>query len=317
MIESELKKKPVSLYLLDHKLVVYRGHEGLVVQKDLCPHRKYPLSEGKIVDGVIQCGYHGWEFDSEGYLLKLPGIPKGPFEKRCPLVQTYPSQVHEGLIWVCLEPNVSFRPPPQNIGQRHIYQYSRSIEGETQEILENFLDPLHTAFVHDGIIRSTKKRNKTLIEVNPSEYGVEAKYTEEGKQTGIIGGYLGRSVEYSFGRFSQAHIIDLEYFSSRGLEMSNRFIITRNQGNQHTFFSQVTFRKSFLPNRLKLELLRPFLVKALKQDVEILRKQKDNFEVFADHPVQVTHLDIMRPFIDQVYAGEELKVEPYELELYL
>lgn len=317
MIESELKHEPVSHFLLDHKLVIYRGGQGIVVQRDLCPHRKYPLSQGKIVDGVIECGYHGWQFDSEGYLLKLPGSPKLKFERTCSSLKTYSAQVHEGLIWVCLNEDISFRPTPQNVGQRHIYQYSRNIEGETQEILENFLDPLHTAFVHDGIIRSTKKRNKTFIEVRPSEHGVEAKYTEEGRQTGIIGGLLGRSVEYSVGRFSEAHVIDLEYFSAKGLEMTNRFIITRNRGHHHTFFSQVSFRKSWIPNRIKLEILRPFLVKALRQDVQILKNQWDNFEAFPDQEIKRTHLDIMRPYIDQIYAGQKLQVESHDLELYL
>ena len=32
---------------------------------DRCPHRSVPLSFGKVADGRLQCGYHGWAFDAE------------------------------------------------------------------------------------------------------------------------------------------------------------------------------------------------------------------------------------------------------------
>ena len=42
---------------------------------DCCPHRLVPLSEGRITaTGQLQCGYHGWNFNSSG---KCTAIPQG------------------------------------------------------------------------------------------------------------------------------------------------------------------------------------------------------------------------------------------------
>jgi phenylpropionate dioxygenase-like ring-hydroxylating dioxygenase large terminal subunit len=33
---------------------------------DECPHRLAPLSEGRVVDGGLECPYHGWQFEGAG-----------------------------------------------------------------------------------------------------------------------------------------------------------------------------------------------------------------------------------------------------------
>src|SRR5687768_13550718 len=37
-----------------------------------CPHRLVPLAAGTVVDGRLQCGYHGWRFDAEGRCVDIP-----------------------------------------------------------------------------------------------------------------------------------------------------------------------------------------------------------------------------------------------------
>jgi len=32
------------------------------------------LSEGQIVDGRLECLYHGWQFDGEGKCVKIPQV---------------------------------------------------------------------------------------------------------------------------------------------------------------------------------------------------------------------------------------------------
>jgi phenylpropionate dioxygenase-like ring-hydroxylating dioxygenase large terminal subunit len=52
---------------LDEPVVLYRNLAGEpVALYDACSHRKFPLSMGKLVSDVVQCGYHGWEFDCTG-----------------------------------------------------------------------------------------------------------------------------------------------------------------------------------------------------------------------------------------------------------
>jgi phenylpropionate dioxygenase-like ring-hydroxylating dioxygenase large terminal subunit len=52
---------------MGEELVLWRGPEGkIIVMRDRCPHRSAKLSLGKIVNGNIQCRYHGFQYDREG-----------------------------------------------------------------------------------------------------------------------------------------------------------------------------------------------------------------------------------------------------------
>ena len=44
---------------------------------DACPHRKAPLSEGRVEDsGELLCSYHAWSFSPEGHCLAIPQAPQ-------------------------------------------------------------------------------------------------------------------------------------------------------------------------------------------------------------------------------------------------
>jgi toluene monooxygenase system ferredoxin subunit len=48
----------------NERLLVVRLDDGVCVYRDRCPHQGYPLSEGKLVDGVITCRVHEHSFDA-------------------------------------------------------------------------------------------------------------------------------------------------------------------------------------------------------------------------------------------------------------
>jgi nitrite reductase/ring-hydroxylating ferredoxin subunit len=54
-------------------LVVIRLANQIVAYEDVCPHAYWPLSEGSVRDGVLECPGHGWEFNAEtGRCLNAP-----------------------------------------------------------------------------------------------------------------------------------------------------------------------------------------------------------------------------------------------------
>ncbi|GFH54435.1 hypothetical protein CTEN210_10911 [Chaetoceros tenuissimus] len=73
---------------------------------DQCPHRKVPLSEGRIEDdGSLFCSYHGWRFDGEGDLIDIPQlstkeelatIQRNP-KSKC---NSFPVQIVNGVLYV-------------------------------------------------------------------------------------------------------------------------------------------------------------------------------------------------------------------------
>jgi nitrite reductase/ring-hydroxylating ferredoxin subunit len=54
-------------------VVVVRTTVGVFAYEDKCPHAFWPLSNGEINQGVLECPGHGWEFSVEtGKCLNAP-----------------------------------------------------------------------------------------------------------------------------------------------------------------------------------------------------------------------------------------------------
>ncbi len=57
------------------RAVAWTGADGeTCVARDVCPHRRAPLSAGTVVDGVLTCPYHGWSYDGAGRCVNVPAI---------------------------------------------------------------------------------------------------------------------------------------------------------------------------------------------------------------------------------------------------
>ncbi len=68
--------RPLGFSLYDEPFVIFRDGDGkLACLQDRCSHRAAKLSEGQILDGKIECLYHGWQFDREGKCTKIPQLP--------------------------------------------------------------------------------------------------------------------------------------------------------------------------------------------------------------------------------------------------
>lgn len=77
--------------------VLFRDETGAAACiKDSCAHRACPLSLGKVINGQVQCAYHGWEFDSSGTCTKMPST------KLCSGVgvAALPCFEKHGFVWV-------------------------------------------------------------------------------------------------------------------------------------------------------------------------------------------------------------------------
>jgi vanillate O-demethylase monooxygenase subunit len=92
-LTEEVSNKPLARMFLGEAVVLFRGADGAVVAlEDRCCHRSLPLSMGSIVEGNLQCGYHGLAFDTSGVCVKVPGqsrVPPGAEVRKYPLVERY------------------------------------------------------------------------------------------------------------------------------------------------------------------------------------------------------------------------------------
>ena len=64
------------LTILGQQLVFFRRSDGTVAAlEDACPHRKLPLSMGRLEGDRVVCGYHGLTFDGTGTCVAAPTQP--------------------------------------------------------------------------------------------------------------------------------------------------------------------------------------------------------------------------------------------------
>ena len=86
--------------VLGTPLVLFRGQGGRpAALVDRCAHRNVPLSAGRMVEGTVECAYHGWRFDAGGVCRLVPAL-LGSQEGRARRVPTHAARERQGYVWV-------------------------------------------------------------------------------------------------------------------------------------------------------------------------------------------------------------------------
>src|SRR5207237_9170752 len=84
-----------------HDIVVWRDSVGKIhAHDDRCLHRGAKLSVGEIVNGTLQCAYHGWCYDTAGQCVAIP-TSKTAETKLAPRLRlrSFECQERAGLVW--------------------------------------------------------------------------------------------------------------------------------------------------------------------------------------------------------------------------
>jgi phenylpropionate dioxygenase-like ring-hydroxylating dioxygenase large terminal subunit len=145
-------KEPLGRVIVGEPLVLYRRRTGeAVALEDRCPHRRMPLSAGRLTaDDKLVCGYHGLTFDSCGKCVLVPGQASPP-----PLrIRSYPVHEKSGVVWVWM--GVGDAPEPvapydtswlERPGWRTTKLY-RHAKANYLLLHDNLADLLHVAYLH-------------------------------------------------------------------------------------------------------------------------------------------------------------------------
>src|SRR5262245_23258426 len=68
--------EPIEIKRLSEHLALWRDKRGDPhTVTDRCPHRAAKLSMGRILNGDLQCVFHGLRFDGEGRCVLIPWEP--------------------------------------------------------------------------------------------------------------------------------------------------------------------------------------------------------------------------------------------------
>lgn len=151
---GQLKDKPLGVTLLGESVVVARLNGQVRAMHGRCPHKGTAFALGDIVDGTIECPYHGWRFDGDGKCVRVPAREELT-EAMNVSVDCYYAAEHVGIIWVALEKPIAPLPefpelndPSFRVLQCPTYEWATSAPRR----LENFVDFSHFPYVHDGTI---------------------------------------------------------------------------------------------------------------------------------------------------------------------
>jgi phenylpropionate dioxygenase-like ring-hydroxylating dioxygenase large terminal subunit len=286
-------------------LVLFRSQGRAAALIDRCPHRNVPLSLGRLVEGRLECAYHGWQFDCDGVCKKIPGLADQA-QAREKRAEACVVREQDGLVWVCPEPGVTpesepFSPPRFGDDYARIVRVVEA-EGTLHATLENALDVPHTAFLHQGLFRGGKK-NQIRAVVRRSPERVETEYFGEPAPTGIAarilnptgsGGASG-TVDH-WDRFILPSVAQVEY----KLGSNIHFLVTAlctPVSDFHTRLYGVAAFKTPFPKNVVRAILEPFALKIFGQDAVMLKHQSDNVRRFGGERFQSTELDFMGPQI--------------------
>jgi phenylpropionate dioxygenase-like ring-hydroxylating dioxygenase large terminal subunit len=148
---AHLADGPKPFTLLDENIVLWLDGEGRPsALADRCCHRTAKLSKGFYTSGRLACGYHGWEFDKDGRVMRVPQRPvdrQGATNMRVP---AYHCQARYGYVWVALEDPLFDIPvfEEEAEGCRRIDEFYEPWNCAGLRLMENSFDNAHFSFVH-------------------------------------------------------------------------------------------------------------------------------------------------------------------------
>lgn len=155
--------QPKKITVWNKNYVVWRNGEGQYnALDDVCSHKGASLAGGYLQNGSVVCPYHGYEFDTNGTLQKVPGICFKP----SPVQNLAKFDVVEKHGWVYLNTFSDLVPKEDRATmQENIFVEEEALHKEDSDafsavyldmdfncysriLSENSLDVMHIGFVH-------------------------------------------------------------------------------------------------------------------------------------------------------------------------
>ena len=308
-LSTRVKRQPLRVLLLGDPVVLARTSTGQVLAlEDRCPHRGAPLSAGEVCDNLLRCAYHGWAFDASGNCRATPGTDAGaPLGK--PHIASYSTEERDGIVWAALAPR---GPLPARVRalapawQRFLWETTWN--APIIEAQENFLDALHTHLVHPGLVRKESARRPVKVTSGPAEDGIQIDYTGQPDQSGLLYRLFESTRTCERAHFSGLSVGQLEYRYAAGWAAYITLCFCPETTGTTRVYAMFHVEGRWAPRWLVRLLVWPFLCRVAEQDKRILEIQSRNLQEYPGHRHIVTTLDVVRPYLERAWRGEDLRV---------
>lgn len=288
--------------ILGQHLVLFRDAAGnAVALEDRCAHRNAPLSIGKLQDGTLICGYHGWRYDAEGRVTEIPSlVAPAAVGNRC--AKRFAVREQEDYVYVRLadggEAHEPFAMPRWTApGWRHV-RLVHTMRNDVGNCVENFIDVPHTAYVHPRSFRAPRRRtiHADVVRENGS---VTVTYRDE-VHRGAFAWFLnpgGHATEH-VDRFVMPNVTSVEYRFGprRHLFITSQSVAAREM--ETIVYTDVTFDFGVW-NAVAAPFVRRRAKRIIAEDVAVLAAQG---EVIARSGRDFSHVpaDVVHVFVEQV-----------------
>ncbi|WGV27951.1 Rieske 2Fe-2S domain-containing protein [Halotia branconii] len=178
------KNVPYSFSLYDEPFVLFTNKDGqLICLTDRCSHRAARLSDGQIIDGKIECSYHGWQFGQNGECLHIPQLPADAKIPASACIESFQVVEHQGIIWIWAQASEAGKEeliPTLADLENPIFvstDYMRDLPYDQSYFIENIIDPAHVPISHDGIMGRRDDAQPLEMEVvESSNKGIRGRY---------------------------------------------------------------------------------------------------------------------------------------------
>jgi len=322
----DLERKPLARTVLGQPMVLFRGADGKpAALLDRCAHRNVPLSIGTLVEGRIECRYHGWQYGTNGRCEKIPGLCDG-FDRIARHVPHFAAVEENGFVWVYAAPDAvpSTRPfalPPLEKGASEVRRVVY-VESPLHPALENALDVPHTAVLHRGLFRGDRAPQRIKARVSRTLGGVQAEYLGEPRPEGLAAKLIAPSggVVTHVDRFILPSIAQVEYRLGDDVHFLVNSLCTPVDEYLTRIHAVIAFRTR-LPGWLLKPLLTPLANRIFRQDAEILRAQSTSLRKFGGEHYASTSVDVLGLQIARLLkhpeAGPEDRNEDWSREIEL
>ena len=296
--------------LLDTPIALFRNDAGLGALVDRCPHRNYPLSQGKLRDGALACPYHGWRFGNDGTCVDVPGCQLGPDDGRRLSARGLRVAERHGGIFVALTDAAPAEPTlPEVFGDPsldHFWWQGGTWQGRAIDAIENLMDPFHTAHLHHGLIRHRSKRHPVIFEVESHGDSLTMTIVQDAPDHGVMARVLERDRSRSVSTYLPPNIVQGKWESEAGLTLCVNSVLTPVSADSFMPFAHFSTRKGLAPRWFKQAAIRLFLWPILRQDRDALEKQSAVMRHFGHPRFTGGPGDVLGDRLYRLWKGERL-----------
>jgi len=306
---NELRRgKPLGVTILEEGIVLFRNTEGKATALiDRCLHRNAALSKGDVFDGCIGCPYHGWTYNADGELVTVPSEGPEHFARPGLRVERFPVIEQDGLVWLYMgtperaNEKQPFRMP--HAGERgwSSYMMLTRFDGDVTDLVENFMDVPHTAFVHAGWFRKATNAKRAEATVERTRDAVHVEYFQPDDSIGFTKWLLnpdGKPMTHT-DRFFMPNVTRVDYMwgERRGFVITSQ--ITPISPDRAIVYTSISFRFGIF-NPIARVLLPAYTRAVIQQDVRIMAVQTSNLARFGARRFHSTEADAIHRAIESL-----------------